>query len=292
MLGTVSSLARNRRLLKDFVSRDLRARYVGSSMGFFWSVIFPVINLVVYMFVFRIVLKTRWNPLQSTEEVALLMLAGIIVWQAFAESVSRMTNTLVENQNLIQKVVFPAEVLPVYLTLSALINMLIGVAIVLLGVIWYGYLSPSPVETASLGPALGVDQTLTIARPLRLGLSLVALPVLMALQAVFMLGFGYLLAALNLFVRDIYHLIGVALSVWMFMTPIFYPAEAVRDANLEWILMVNPMYWLIDCYRQVLLYGLWPQPRNVAVFAAVACLVFAAGSAFFQRQKPRFPDLL
>ena len=124
MIELVRSLKRNKRLLTDLVRRDLRARYVASSMGFFWSVIFPLLNLFVYMFVFTIVMKSRWRPDMPNQESALLMLAGIIVWQAFSETISRSTNTLVENQNLIQKVVFPAEVLPTYLTTSALVNKL------------------------------------------------------------------------------------------------------------------------------------------------------------------------
>lgn len=286
MFAIFASLSQHRRLLRDFVSRDLRARYVGSAMGFFWSVIFPVINLVVYMFVFQVVLNTRWNPNQTPSEVALLMLSGIIVWQCFAETISRTTNTLAENQNLIQKVVFPAEILPVYLTISALINMLIGVVIAALGVVWFAYGAPTEVQTAS------VDGVQTIARPLGLGPSLVILPVLMVLQAVFTLGLGYFLAAFNLFLRDVYHVIGVAMSVWMFMTPIFYPAEMVKKAGLEWVLMINPMYWLIDSYRKVLIYGVWPQPLTLGVFAVVALIIFLLGSRFFLSQKPRFPDLL
>ena len=142
MGGLVASLGKNRRLLSDLVSRDLRARYVGSSMGFFWSVLFPVINLAVYMFVFRIVLKMRWSDQQGTAEVSMLMLAGILVWHAFAESTSRMTNALVENQNLIQKVVFPSEVLPVYLVISSLVNMLIGLVIALFAVGYFAYVRP------------------------------------------------------------------------------------------------------------------------------------------------------
>ena len=139
MRALLRSLRRNRRLLSDLVLRDLRARYVGSSMGFFWSVIFPILNLFIYMFVFRLVLKARWSDHQSNGEVALLMLAGIMVWQAFAESTSRMTNTLPDNANLIQKVVFPSEILPVYLTLSSLINMMIGLVVALCGVVYFAY---------------------------------------------------------------------------------------------------------------------------------------------------------
>ncbi len=250
-------------------------------MGFFWSVIFPVVNLVVYMFVFSVVLDARWAANQPKQETALLMLGGIIVWQAFAESVSRITNTLVENQNLIQKVVFPSEVLPLYLVLSSLINMLIGTGITLLGVVWFAYLHPLP-----------VDPQAPPAHVLGLSWSLCSLPVLMALQAVFTLGLGYFFAALNLFLRDIYHVMGVALQVWMFLTPIFYPARKVVEAKMEWVLRLNPMYWLIDSYRNALLYGMWPKLMAVASFGAVALLAFLLGSAFFMRQKPRFPDLL
>lgn len=281
MLALLRSLQKNRRLLTDLVGRDLRARYVGSSMGFFWSVIFPIVNLVVYMFVFSVVLDARWNPNQAKEETALLMLGGIIVWQAFAESVSRMTNTLVENQNLIQKVVFPSEVLPPYLVLSSLINMLIGTGITLLGVAWFAYLHPIEYP-AGVQPA----------RVLCLGWSLFSLPVLMLLQAVFTLGLGYLFAALNLFLRDIYHVMGVALQVWMFLTPIFYPPQKVVDAQMTWVLKINPMYWLIDSYRNALLYGIWPKVPVLLEFGAVAACLFVLGATFFLRQKPRFPDLL
>ena len=279
MLEILRSLRKNRRLLTDLVGRDLRARYVGSSMGFFWSVIFPVVNLVVYMFVFSVVLDARWAASQPKEETALLMLGGIIIWQAFAESVSRITNTLVENQNLIQKIVFPSEVLPPYLVISSLINMLIGTAITLLGVAWFAYVQP-------------LEHEPNAAHVLGLSWSLFSLPLLMGLQALFTLGLGYFFAALNLFLRDIYHVMGVALQVWMFLTPIFYPARKVVEAKMEWVLQVNPMYWLIDSYRNALLYGLWPKIPAVASFGAVALLVFALGSAFFMRQKPRFPDLL
>ena len=85
-------------------------------MGFFWSVIFPIVNLFVFMFVFRLLLKARWGDGASEKDTALIMLAGILVWTAFSETISRATNCLIENANLIQKVVFPSQILPVYLS--------------------------------------------------------------------------------------------------------------------------------------------------------------------------------
>jgi ABC-type polysaccharide/polyol phosphate export permease len=282
VLALFPSLARNKRLLTDFVKRDLKARYIGSSMGFFWSVVFPVLNLFVYMFVFRMILKIRFEDRASPATTAMVMLAGIIVWAAFAESMSRATNTLIENSNLIQKVVFPAEVLPVYLTLSSLTNMLIGVAVVLGGVAWFAYVSPDP----------------GAADPLRFGPGLLALPLLVGLQAVLTVGLGSFLATINVFLRDTYHLVGVFVTVWMFATPIFYPARMVRwnadgtETGWGWVLDVNPMHWLIESYRSVLLYGRWPDWAALGRFALVAAALFALGTSFFMRQKKRFPDLL
>lgn len=294
MLRLIRSLAANRLLLKDFVVRDLKARYVGSSMGFFWSVVFPIINLCVYMFVFRLVLNQRFHDEASTTDVAVWMLAGITVWTAFAETLSRTTNCLVDNANLIQKVVFPSEVLPAYLVVSSLINMCIGLPIVLLGVLYFVYLKdPNGVEVAVLGL-----QDVHIKAPVRnmgLGLSLVSLPLLFGVQLVFSCGLGYFLSAFNLFLRDTFHLIGVGTTVWMFATPIFYPAVMVeqgRGGQFAWILVVNPMHWLIECYRDVLVFGEWPNAIGLGKFALVATLTFGLGSAFFMRQKRQFPDLL
>ena len=282
MSALIRSLLGHQRLLKDFVKRDLRARYVGSSMGFFWSVVYPIINLFVYMFVFSLVLQVRFADKAPTTQVALWMLAGITVWAAYAETISRTTNTLVENANLIQKVVFPSEILPAYLTISSLINMCIGLPIVVIGVIVFAYALP---QGAPVGGG-GVERTLG------LGPSLIALPLLFLAQAVFTVGLGYFLSTLNLFLRDIYHLIGVFITVWMFATPIFYPPEMVAGKGFGWMLLINPMHWLIDSYRSILIYGQWPNWALLGRFYVVGTLVLAGGSAFFMKQKPRFPDLL
>ncbi len=340
MLDLLRSLVRNRRLLRDFVVRDLKARYVGSSMGFFWSVVFPIINLAIYSFVFRVILKMRWGDAMPAEEVVLLMFAGILVWVSFAESVSRITNSLVENGNLIQKIVFPSEILGPYLTISSVVNMTLGLPVLLVGVLWFGYVSPraegvadartalTSVEVAGPVPDTPIfeqdepssqqllreelrqvkeraahlealllsDRKPVVAeiedRDLGFGLGLLALPLLMLLQGTFAVGLGYLLSTLNLFLRDTYHLVGVLLTVWMFATPIFYPAFLVQKEGFGWLLQINPMYWLIEAYRDVLLYGQFPPLLDLALFASIACLVLLLGAAFFRAQKKRFPDLL
>jgi ABC-type polysaccharide/polyol phosphate export permease len=277
------SLSKNRRLVKDLLVRDLKGRYAGSVMGFFWSIVFPLVNLVVYMFVFRIVFGMRWGDQMSPVTVGLVLLVGIVVWQAFAEGVARMTNTLVENRNLIQKVVFPAEVLPIHLTLSSMTNMLIGILVGLLGL---------AAVIASGRIAAEAAASHTEYRHMGVGWSLVCLPLLMLIQATLMLGIGSFLAAFNLILRDTHHVIGVVLMVWMFMTPIVYPDFQVTKAGFGWVLYVNPIHWMVDSYREVLLFASWPKPEFLAGFAAVSFAVLFLGMKFFMAQKPRFPDLL
>lgn len=405
--------------------RDLKARYVGSSMGFFWSIVFPIINLFVYMFVFRLVLNTRWSDNMGAFEVSLLMLTGIVVWVAFAETLSRSTNTLVENANLIQKVVFPSEILPTFLSISSLINMCIGLPVILVGTLFFahvykpvahwdyplgdhavkvyedrGHFHPIPENleayemsmrlvqatqrdatfpfVVSGSATFGVDYTMDISplvinkteiearvlihiiqddvvddgediilsmkepegaaklppedskglpvfrlvisdapmsapvipfnpkarardkigwgkddyQPMKLGLSLVAVPLLILLQMIFSTGLGFILSTFNLYLRDVYHLIGVGLTVWMFGTPIFYPSHMVVEGGFGVLLQLNPMYWLINSYRRIMLYGYWPDWELVLRFGVVSVVVFLVGSSLFGRQKPQFPDLL
>jgi ABC-type polysaccharide/polyol phosphate export permease len=157
--------------------------------------------------------------------------------------------------------------------------MLIGVSVSMLalGVVVYS------------GRAVAVDPEM---RPLGIGLSIVCLPLLVLLQAVFMLGIGSFLAAFNLILRDTHHVIGVILTVWMFGTPIVYPALMVEKTKFSWVLDINPVHWMVESYRDVLLYASWPRPEYLLAFAGASALTLFLGMRFFLAQKPRFPDLL
>jgi lipopolysaccharide transport system permease protein len=171
--------------------------------------------------------------------------------------------------------------------------MLEGMPIVLAGVAYFAYLGDGDARVA----ALGVQEILPEPehRSLALGLPLLMMPLLIVLQALFTVGLGYLLSALNLFLRDTYHLVGVGITVWMFATPIFYPPHLVETGNggrFAWILEANPMHWLIDSYREVVLFASWPDAALLGRFTLAAVVTFALGATFFRGQKDRFPDLL
>jgi lipopolysaccharide transport system permease protein len=289
MIRLIQSLRRHAPLVRNFVDKDLRGRYVGSTVGFFWSLVNPLLSLATYTFVFSFVLESRWSSQQPVAQVVLMMYLGIVTWGCHAEILSRCTGTLVENGNLIKKVVFPSEVLPSYIAVSALFNMLIGLVFVLLGVLVFGYVSPLADPTpAGWTPAPGEQPF----QPLRLGASVLCLPVLMARHLGFSVGLGFLLSTLNLIVRDVGHFASAFLTIWMFGTPIFYPEAMVRERGFGWVVDANPMAWVVDSYRSVLLFGAWPESLALAKLALVAVVALWAGTRFFFKNQHRFADFL
>jgi lipopolysaccharide transport system permease protein len=171
---------------------------------------------------------------------------------------------------------------------SALFNMTLALPVVLLGAWWVGGHSGDYLSVRADALAAGKD----VGPLLQLGAPLVLLPLLYALQMVFMTGLGFFMATLNVLVRDVQQLVGVATMVWMFTTPIFYPAELVRRAGFGFLLEVNPMYWLIDSYRSVLMYGAWPDWGLLLRFTVAALIVLGIGTRFLALHRRRFPDLL
>ncbi|MCY3002423.1 MAG: ABC transporter permease [Planctomycetota bacterium] len=283
------SLVRHKPLVSNFVDKDLRGRYIGSTVGLFWSLVNPVLSLATYTFVFNWVLKSRWSDYQPDSQVVLMMYLGIIVWGCHAEIISRCTNTLVENGNLIKKVVFPSEILPSYIGISALVNMGIGLAFVVIGVLLFGYAFPIA-DPTPVGHVFQPGEP--VFRPFQFGLSIVTLPLLIALHLVFSVGLGFLLSTMNLLLRDVGHFVSALITVWMFGTPIFYPESLVRDRGYGWIVDCNPMAWVVDSYREVVLFGGWPDALMLVKLALVAFLSLWAGTRFFFKNKRRFADML
>ena len=242
-------------------------------------------NLAVYVFVFNIVLKSTWGADQSPLEVVLLMLVGIVAWRAFQEGISRATNILVDHANLIEKVVFPTAVLPAYVVTSALVNMAIAVPIVGI-VLAYAMLNPTT------DPQILASAAQTGNEGIQIGIATLALPLLLLVQGVFTLGLAYFLAAFNLFWRDAAHLIPVALTVWMFLTPIFYPAFHVEQKGFGWTLDINPMHWLMEMYRATMVKNTWPQLWDVVRFTIAATVMFVLGTRFFSAHRTKFADLV
>jgi lipopolysaccharide transport system permease protein len=214
--------------------------------------------------VFSGIMSVRLNGSSSTGEFALYAFCGLLPWLAVADALTRSASVLFDQTPLIKKVVFPSEILPVHLVLSALVVEIVGLVVFLVVVIAGGRLP---------------------------GWSLLVLPIVIALQFFFMTGIAWLLSTLAVYLRDVRQVVGLLLTLWMFLTPIVYPASLVPD-RFKWVLDINPMTAVVDAYRAALLDDRMPSPVPLIVFAAVAFTVFVSGHWVFTRSKPTFADLL
>lgn len=260
----ILGLYHHRALIRSFVKRDLQARYKGSAIGLFWSVIHPLIMLLLYTFVFSTILKIRVGVGEGTEYFAIYLFCGLLPWNAFAEALSRSTGVILEHANLIKRALFPSEILPVYPVISGIVNELIGLGILLAGLA----LTAHPFSPVML-----------------------ALPVILLFQFALTMGLAWIIGGATVFIRDLGQMLGVILTLWNFLTPIFYPPSLV-PADMRFLLTVNPLYAVVEAYRSLILKGQVPPWGSLAFLALFAAVVFVVGYRVFTRMQPAFADVL
>lgn len=260
-----ASLWRNRSLAKALVQREVVGRYRGSSLGILWSFFNPVFMLIIYTFVFSVVFKARWNAgSDSKTEFALVLFAGLIVFNMFAECFNRAPGLILANANYVKKVVFPLEILPWVALGSAMFHALIS-----LGVWLIAYLI-----------LFGVPHITVLLLPL------VILPLLL-----FIMGITWGLASLGVYLRDVSQFIGLFTTVLMFLSPIFYPASALPE-EYRHLLLLNPLTPAVEQARDVLFWGKLPDMTILSVSLLVAALIAWLGFAWFQKTRKGFADVL
>lgn len=261
----VASLWRNRSLIRALITREVVGRYRGSFLGILWSFFNPVLMLVVYTFVFSVVFKARWSGgSDSKTEFALILFAGLIVYNLFSECVIRAPSIIISNANYVKKVVFPLEILPWVALGSALFHGLISLGVWLIAhVIFFG------------APHVSV-----------LLLPLVILPLLLLIM-----GLTWGLASLGVYLRDVSQFIGVLTTVLMFLSPVFYPASALPEQYRQ-LLMINPLTPAIEQARDVLFWGRVPDITVLSVYLGGAAFVMWLGFAWFQKTRKGFADVL
>lgn len=262
---SISSIWRNRRLAFAMVEREVVGRYRGSLMGILWSFFNPVFMLVIYTFVFSVVFKARWNSgSDSKTEFALVLFAGLIVFNLFSECVNRAPGLILSNVNYVKKVVFPLEILPSVILGSALFHAGISLGVWLAA---YVILFGIPHATVLLLP-------------------IVVLPLLF-----FIMGVTWFLSALGVYVRDVSQFVTIATTVIMFLSPIFYPASALPETYRNF-LMLNPLTPAIEQVRAVLFWGHLPDFTVLTAYYAFSILVAWMGFAWFQKTRKGFADVL
>ena len=260
-----ASLWRNRELIKASAKREVLGRYRGSFLGLLWSFFNPLFMLAVYTFVFSVVFKARWNvESDSKTEFALVLFAGLIVFNLFGETINRAASLVINNPNYVKKVVFPLEILPFVGLLSAAYHMLISLVV---WIVAYLILAGMPHITVLLLP-------------------LVILPF-----ALFIIGLSWALASLGVFLRDVSQFIGVVVTTLMFLSPIFYPASALPETYRH-ILYLNPLTPVIEMTREVLYWGRQPDLALLGIYWLATVLIAWLGFAWFQKTRKGFADVL
>lgn len=261
----LASLWRSRDLVYASAKREVLGRYRGSMFGLLWSFFNPLFMLAVYTFVFSVVFKARWSINNASKtEFALVLFAGLIVFNLFAECINRAPTLIVANPNYVKKVVFPLEILPVVSLLSALYHAVISLVVWLAAYcVFYGLPHPT----------------------------VLLLPVVLLPLGLFILGLSWLLASLGVFLRDISQIIGIAVTVLMFLSPIFYSASSLPEAYRHW-LYVNPLTPFVEMTRDVLYWGKVPDAAVLAGCWLMSLLMAWLGFAWFQKTRKSFADVL
>ena len=267
LVALAKSLWRNRQLIVQMTKREVVGRYKGSAMGLAWSFFNPVFMLVVYTFVFSEVFKSRWGGAggdDSKTQFAVILFAGMIVLSLFSEVLNRAPNLILSNVNYVKKVVFPIEILPVIAMGAALFHSLISLGVLLTAfTIFNGYLHPT----------------------------VILMPLVLLPLVILSLGLAWMLASLGVFLRDVGQTIGLITTVLMFLSPVFFPITAVPE-RFRPIMMANPLTFIIEQAREVLIWGHLPDWLGLGIYTIVATFIAWAGYAWFQKTRKGFADVL
>ena len=262
MFANLANLLRYRGLIRALVARELKARYRGSVLGFFWSFINPLLLLLIYSFVFTTIMP---NNVEGVQPYALFMFCGILPWNWFSTSLSDASGSLIAGGNLIKKVLFPAEVLPLVSVLTNMVHFFLGLPILIMFLVIYRH-RPDAWD-------------------------LVWFPIAVAVQLVFTAALALILSALAVHFRDIRDILANVLTLWFFATPIIYPWFQPNVQRFRTLFNVNPFTHLVVSYQEILFFsgpiGHW---RWLLAWGAGSMALFIAGYWLFDRLRDSFAE--
>ena len=251
-------------LIMSLARRELLARYKGSALGILWALLTPVVMIAIFTFIFAGIFGARFGSSSSNWDYAIYLFCGLLPWTMFQEAVLQSSTTIVSHANLVKRVVFPLETLPIAQTLSSLGNQLFG-------------------TVALLVAMLLIRQ--------KIPLTIIWLPALLIPQLLLTLGAAWLIASLGVFLRDIAQGTSLFMTAWMFLTPIIYPESIVPERYRPFV-NLNPFTPLIRNYRRVLIEGTMPDWSGLAYFTIFAILSFLFGYWWFARTRKNFADVI
>lgn len=256
----------HRGLIVSLTKREIIGRYKGSALGIFWSLLTPLLMLIVFTVVFGDIFQARWGNSENAGRLdfAAALFTGLLIYNFFSECLSKAPQIVLSQPNYVKKVVFPLEILAVVTVNAALFHLLVAY-VILLALVFLSAWSLG--STALLAP-------------------LVFLPFFLLVQ-----GLCWLLAALGVYLRDVTQLIAPVLTALLFLSPIFYPLSSVPP-RLSWLLMLNPITFIVEQMRAVLLHGQVPDWQGLGVYLLIGVATAWLGLAFFQKTRKGFADVL
>jgi lipopolysaccharide transport system permease protein len=254
----ITELYYYREMLKNLVTKELRARYKGSVFGFLWTFFNPLLILVVYSVVFSFVMRVQMD------HYSMFLFIGLLPWNYLATSVQMGVTSVVSSSGLIKKTYFPREMLPLSIVISNLINYLLSLFILI--------------------PAL-----LIVKIPLTI--ALLSFPIILIIQTILVVGLTLLLSAANVYFRDLEHITGVVIMAWFFFTPIIYPMEMVPD-EIKSLFALNPMLPVIKAYQDIFFYQKFPDWSNLGIFTVGSIIFFLFALTVFRKLQKNFAEMI
>lgn len=260
----VRNLYNHREVIRILTWRDFQGRFRGSIGGLLWPIIQPIFMMVIYTLVFSTFLKVRFGSSDSPFTFAVYLLCGLLPWTAFSEGLTTSSSLIRTNQNLVKRVVFPLEVLPLNLTLVSLIQQLIGMLLLV------------PLAILVTG---------------RVSWTILLVPLVLLFQMLLMTGVNWLWTSLSVYIPDLRQFTALLVMMLMFVTPIFYP-ENIIPARARFLIDLNPMARIIHMYRSIFMDGIVPDLASSLITFVICLLIFLFGYLWFIRSKSHFPDFL
>lgn len=247
-----------RELLKTNIKKEVRGKYKGSWLGVLWTFLNPLLMLAVYAFVFPYILRVQ------VENYTIFMIVALIPWNFFTTAIQSGTGSVVANGNILKKVYFPREIIPISITTSQLVNFLITCVIMFIFILFSG---------------------------VGFSVHLLLMPLLILIQYLITLALTFVLSALTVFVRDVDHFVSVALTLGFYATPIVYQASMLPE-KFQWVLKINPMAQLVEAYRAILYYHQMPDFIAIGIWGILSVVLLILGYLAFKKLEKSFVEEL
>ena len=256
MIKRIKGIWEFKYLIYNLVLRDLKVKYKGSTLGFLWSLLNPLLMIVVYTVAFKYVMKIK------VPNFPIFLFSALLPWNFLSSTLSMGVTSITENSNLVKKVYFPREVLPLSIVLVNLFHFCLSFLVLIPALLFFKIIP---------------------------GFSFLFLVVIVFFQTLFVLGLTLLASALDVYYKDVKHILEVMLNLWFWLTPIIWPLYLVPEKLQDYVYL-NPFTAFVQAYRDIILHNQFPKPLILTILVVTGILVFLLGAAVFQKKQRRFAE--